>query len=160
MAVNVAPSRKGMKSKHQRLILVLLALGAMIAAVLLAMSALKDQAAYFYYPSEALAARVEPGRAIRIGGMVEKGSIKREPDGVTIRFALGDGKATVPATFSGIAPDLFRDGSGATVDGAFDASGTFRATEIIAKHDERYMPREMGGLHYDEKTHKIETAAK
>ncbi len=76
-----------MKSKHQRLILVLLALGAMIAAVLLAMSALKDQAAYFYYPSEALAASVEPGRAIRIGGMVEKGSIKREPDGVTIRFA-------------------------------------------------------------------------
>jgi len=160
MAVTTAPARRGLKAKHQRLILVLLALAAMIGAVLLAMSALKDQAAYFYYPSEALAAHVEPGRAVRIGGMVVPGSIKRQPDGVTIRFTLSDGKAQLPATFSGIVPDLFHEGSGATAEGAFDASGTFHATDLLAKHDERYMPREMGGLHYDEKTHKLVAAAK
>jgi cytochrome c-type biogenesis protein CcmE len=159
MAVIVESSRKGMKSKHQRLILVLLALAAMVAATLLAMSALKDEAAYFYYPSDALAAHVEPGRAIRIGGMVVKGSLKREADGVTIRFVLADDKARVPAAFSGIVPDLFREGSFATAEGAFDAAGTFRTTDILAKHDERYMPREMSGLHYNEKTHKVEPAA-
>ena len=159
MAVIVAPQRRGLKSKHQRLVLVILALGAMIAAVLLAMSALKDQAAYFYTPAEALAAKVEPGRAIRLGGMVVPGSLKRDADGITIRFLMTDGKGTVPATYSGITPDLFREGSGAIGEGKFDATGTFRATEILAKHDERYMPREMEGISYDAKTHKVEKTA-
>lgn len=154
----IAAHRGAFKGKHQRLILVLLGLVAMIGAVLLAMSALKDQAAYFYTPSEARAAHVEPGRAIRLGGMVVAGSLKRQSDGVTIRFELTDGKGTVPASFSGIAPDLFREGSGAIAEGAFDSSGTFRATDILAKHDERYMPREMSGLSYDSKTHKVATA--
>lgn len=158
MAVIVAPSRRTLKGKHQRLILVLLGLVAMIGAALLAMSALKDQAAYFYTPSEARAAHVEPGRAIRLGGMVVAGSIKRQPDGITIRFDLTDGKGTVPASFSGIAPDLFKEGSGAIAEGSFDAAGTFRATDLLAKHDERYMPREMSGLSYDPKTHKVESA--
>ena len=158
MAVIAAPaSRRGIKSKHQRLVLILAGLAAMIAAVLLAMSALKDQAAYFYTPSDAARAHVEPGKAIRLGGMVVPGSMKRDADGVTVRFVLSDGKATVPASFSGIAPDLFREGSGAIADGSFDASGTFRATNLLAKHDERYMPREMNGLKYNEKTHKIES---
>ena len=159
MASTTVPPRKGLKSKHQRLILILLAVGAMIAAALLAMSALKDQAAYFYTPSEAVAARVEPGRAIRLGGMVVAGSLKRQADGVTVRFLLTDGKAQVPATYSGITPDLFREGSGAIAEGAFDAGGTFQATEILAKHDERYMPREMQGISYDAKTHKVEKTA-
>lgn len=132
MASTTVPPRKGLKSKHQRLILILLAVVAMIAAALLAMSALKDQAAYFYTPSEALAAKVEPGRAVRLGGMVVAGSLKRDADGVTVRFLLTDGKAQVPATYSGITPDLFREGSGAIGEGAFDAGGTFRATEILA----------------------------
>jgi cytochrome c-type biogenesis protein CcmE len=159
MAV-VAASRGPLKSKHQRLILILLGLGAMIGAALLAMSALKDQAAYFYTPSEAQAAHVEPGRAIRLGGMVVDGSIKREADGVTIQFDLSDGKGTVPATFSGITPDLFKEGSGAIAEGSFDQSGTFRATNVLAKHDERYMPREMEGISYDAKTHRIESTQK
>jgi len=156
--VAIASNRQGPKRKHQRLVLVLLALGAMIGGVVLAMSALKDQAAYFYTPAEAKAANVEPGKAIRLGGMVEAGSLKRAADGVTVTFNLTDGKGTVPASFSGITPDLFKEGGGAVAEGAFDANGTFRATNILAKHDERYMPREMEGIQYDSKTHKVESA--
>lgn len=157
--VAVASGRQGPKRKHQRLMLVLLALGALIGGVLLAMSALKSQAAYFYTPAEALAAKVEPGKAIRLGGMVETGSLKRRADGVSVDFRLTDGKASVPASFSGITPDLFKENSGAVAEGAFDKAGLFRATNILAKHDERYMPREMEGIKYDPKTHKVDKAA-
>lgn len=144
-----------MKAKHQRLILALVALVALIGAGLLAASALKDEAAYFYTPADAKTKGVEPGKAIRLGGMVVKNSIKRAPDGVTIRFDVTDGKATVPATFSGIAPDLFKEGTGVVAEGAFDARGTFVATNLLAKHDERYMPRELEGISYNESTREM-----
>lgn len=146
-----------MKGKHQRLILIVIAIVAVLCAVLLAMSALKDQAAYFYTPSEARDKAVEPGRDIRLGGMVVKNSLSRGDDGVSIRFDVSDGKHTVPATFSGIAPDLFREGSGVVAEGAFDRRGTFIASNLLAKHDENYMPRELEGMKYDETTRKIET---
>lgn len=145
-----------MKAKHQRLILVVAAIVAIIGAALLAMSALKDEAAYFYAPNDVKTKGVEPGKAIRLGGMVVKGSLKRAPDGVTIRFNVTDGKATVPATFSGIAPDLFKEGSGVVAEGAFDEKGLFRATNLLAKHDERYMPRELDGMTYNESTHEMQ----
>ncbi len=148
-----------MKAKHQRLILALLALAAVIGAGLLAASALKDEAAYFYTPDDVRVKGVEPGKAIRLGGMVVKGSLKKAPDGVTIRFDVTDGKATVPATFRGIAPDLFREGSGVVAEGAFDKAGTFVATELLAKHDERYMPRELDGMTYNETTHQMTGSA-
>lgn len=144
-----------MKAKHQRLVLALVALVALVGAGLLAASALRDEAAYFYAPADVKEKGVDPGKAIRLGGMVVKGSLKRAADGVTIRFDVTDGKATVPALFKGIAPDLFREGSGVVAEGAFDAGGTFIATNLLAKHDERYMPRELRGLNYDEKTHKM-----
>ncbi|QUT07410.1 cytochrome c maturation protein CcmE [Sphingobium phenoxybenzoativorans] len=144
-----------MKAKHQRLILALVALAALIGAALLAASALKDEAAYFYTPSDAKTKGVEPGKAIRLGGMVVKGSLHRAADGVTVRFDVTDNKATVPATFTGIAPDLFREGSGVVAEGAFDRSGTFVATNLLAKHDERYMPRELEGMTYNETTHEM-----
>ncbi len=147
------------KGKHQRLVLILAALAAMLGAAALAASALRDQAAYFYTPSDARTKGVEPGRAIRLGGMVQPGSIQRAADGVSIRFVVSDGKASVPATFSGITPDLFREGSGVVAEGSFDASGTFIADNVLAKHDERYMPRELKGINYDPKTHKVEQAA-
>lgn len=147
-----------MKAKHQRLILALAALAALIGAGLLAASALKDEAAYFYAPADVRAKGVEPGKAIRLGGMVVKHSIRRAADGITIRFDVTDGKATVPATFSGITPDLFREGSGVVAEGAFDRKGTFVATNLLAKHDERYMPRELEGMQYDEKTHQMKAA--
>jgi cytochrome c-type biogenesis protein CcmE len=144
-----------MKSKHQRLILALLALLAIVGAGLLASSALKDDAAYFYTPHDARTKGVEPGKAIRLGGMVVVGSLKKQADGVTMQFDVTDGKATVPARFHGIAPDLFREGSGVVAEGSFDPSGTFITTELLAKHDERYMPRELEGINYDAKSHKV-----
>lgn len=144
-----------MKAKHQRLILALAALVALVGAGLLAASALKDEAAYFYAPADVKTKGVEPGKAIRLGGMVVKGSLKRAADGITIHFDVTDGKATVPAAFSGIAPDLFKEGSGVVAEGAFDAKGTFIATNLLAKHDERYMPRELEGMTYNETTHEM-----
>ncbi|BBC99786.1 MULTISPECIES: cytochrome c maturation protein CcmE [Sphingobium] len=144
-----------MKAKHQRLILALAALVALVGAGLLAASALKDEAAYFYAPADVKTKGAEPGKAIRLGGMVVKGSLKRAADGITIHFDVTDGKATVPATFSGIAPDLFKEGSGVVAEGAFDAKGTFIATNLLAKHDERYMPRELEGMTYNETTHEM-----
>ena len=147
-----------MKAKHQRLILALVALFALVGAGLLAASALKDEAAYFYAPNDVKTKGVEAGRAIRLGGMVVDGSLKREADGVTIRFDVTDGKATVPAKFSGIAPDLFKEGSGVVAEGSFDRSGIFVANNLLAKHDERYMPRELEGMQYDAKTHEMKGA--
>ena len=147
-----------MKAKHQRLVLALVALAAILGAGLLAASALKDEAAYFYAPNDVKTKGVEPGRAIRLGGMVVKNSLKRAPDGVTIRFDVTDGKATVPATFSGIAPDLFKEGSGVVAEGSFDDKGLFVATNLLAKHDERYMPRELDGMTYNEATHEMKAA--
>ena len=134
-----------MKPKHQRLVLALLALAAIVGAALLAMSALKDQAAYFYTPSDAARDGVTIGQAVRLGGMVQKGSIIRDPDGVTIRFVVTDGKETVPVRFRGIVPDLFKEDSGVVAEGRFEAGGTFAADNILAKHDERYMPPQIAG---------------
>ena len=134
-----------MKPKNQRLILVGAALAAVLVAVLLAMWGLRDRAAYFYTPADIAAGKAKVGRAVRLGGMVQKGSIRREPDGITIRFALTDGQASTPVTYRGIVPDLFREGSGAVAEGRVE-NGAFVADNILAKHDERYMPPELGNL--------------
>jgi cytochrome c-type biogenesis protein CcmE len=131
------------KPKHQRLLLAGLAVMAVLVAVLLAMWGLKDRAAYFFTPEEIAIGKAEQGRAIRLGGMVEKGSVRQETDGVTIRFIVSDGEARVPVRFSGIAPDLFREGSGVVAEGRMQGE-TFIADTILAKHDERYMPPQLG----------------
>ena len=141
-----------MKPKTQRLTLALLAMAAIVAAALLALSALKDQAAYFYTPSDAAKAHLQPGAAVRLGGMVEKGSLKRLADGITITFIVSDGAASVPVRFSGIVPALFREGSGVVADGRFDARGQFVADTILAKHDERYMPPQIEGAMHKSKS--------
>ncbi|WP_230293206.1 cytochrome c maturation protein CcmE [Croceicoccus sp. Ery5] len=141
MSAGVNP--QGMKPKHQRLVLLVIALVVLIGAGLLAAWALRNQASYFYVPSDIAGDPPETGRAIRLGGMVQNGSIRRQPDGVTIDFIVGDGTATVPVRFTGIAPDLFVEGSGVVAEGSMDADGTFIATNLLAKHDENYMPREL-----------------
>ena len=133
----------GLKPKHQRLVLVLIALAALIGAVLLAAWALKSQASYFFVPSEMAAHPPAVGQAVRLGGMVERGSLKRDPDGVTINFVVGDGKSRVPVRFSGIVPDLFVEGSGVVAEGRLEPNGTFKADNLLAKHDENYVPREL-----------------
>ena len=131
------------KPKHQRLVLVAIALVALVAAALLAAWALRNQASYFYVPSDMRASPPEAGRAVRLGGMVERGSLKTQADGVTIRFAVGDGKTTVPVQFRGIVPSLFVEGSGVVAEGRLGKDGTFMADNLLAKHDEKYVPREM-----------------
>ena len=131
------------KAKHQRLVLVVIALVAILGAGVLAAWALRSQASYFYVPSDILAKPPEEGRAVRLGGMVERGSLKTETDGVTIAFVVGDGKARVPVRFKGITPSLFVEGSGVVAEGRMDRDGTFVADNLLAKHDERYVPREM-----------------
>ncbi|MGX7895181.1 cytochrome c maturation protein CcmE [Tsuneonella sp. HG222] len=132
-----------LKAKHQRLVLVVVALIAILAAGALAAWALRNQASYFYVPSDVAANPPVPGQAVRLGGMVEAGSLKTQADGVTINFVVGDGDARVPVVFSGIVPDLFVEGSGVVAEGSFEADGTFRASNLLAKHDENYIPREL-----------------
>lgn len=130
-----------MKPKNQRLALLVIAIAAVGGAVLLAMSALKDQVAYFYTPGDVARQGIPLGRAVRIGGMVEAGSVARAADGVTIHFVVGDETShKIRVRFRGIVPDLFREKSGVVADGRFDQSGLFVADQILAKHDETYMP--------------------
>ena len=132
-----------LKPKHQRLLLAVLAIAAVLAAVLLAMWGLKDRAAYFFTPVEINEGKAEQGHAIRLGGMVEPGSLKQAGDGVTISFIVGDGEGRVPVRYRGITPDLFREGSGVVAEGRMEGK-IFVADNILAKHDERYMPPQLG----------------
>ena len=128
------------RPKHQRLVLIILAVAALLGAVLLAMWGLQDRAAYFVTPSDIAAGKTTPDKAMRLGGMVERGSLKRDPDGLTIRFTVSDTKAETPVVYRGITPDLFREGSGVVAEGRLNPDGLFVADTILAKHDERYMP--------------------
>lgn len=136
-----------MKAKHQRLTLIVIALVALVAAGLLAAWALRNQASYFYLPEQMQSDPPEPGRAVRLGGMVEKGSLKTMADGVTIAFMVtGKGEAKVPVRFSGIVPSLFEEGSGVVAEGSLQPDGIFKADNLLAKHDENYVPRELEGM--------------
>ncbi len=133
-----------MKAKNQRLVLLVMAIVAVLGAVLLAMSAMRDRAAFFYAPADVAAKGLPLDRAVRVGGMVRQGSIRRHADGVTIDFTVGDeSSSTIPVRFTGITPDLFRENSGVIAEGRFQPDGTFVASEILAKHDENYMPPEV-----------------
>lgn len=148
----------GIKPKHQRLILVLIALAALIGAGLLAAWALRNQASYFYLPEQMASAPPETGRAVRLGGMVEAGSLKKEADGVTIAFVVSDSKARVPIRFKGIVPDLFKEGSGVVAEGRIGPDGTFIADNLLAKHDEKYVPREMKDMTADQARQTVQDA--
>jgi cytochrome c-type biogenesis protein CcmE len=134
-----------MKAKNQRLVLAILALVAVVGASLLAASGLKEDASFFYAPGDVEQSNLPLDRAVRLGGMVKAGSIQHHEDGVTIHFTVEDGKAEVPVSFKGIAPDLFKEKSGVVAEGHFKPDGSFEATNLLAKHDERYMPPELEG---------------
>jgi cytochrome c-type biogenesis protein CcmE len=138
------------KAKHQRLVLLAIAVIVLVAAGLLAAWALRNQASYFYVPSDIAANPPAPDRAVRLGGMVEKGSLRTEADGVTIAFVVQDGKARVPVKFKGIVPSLFVEGSGVVAEGRLGDDGTFVADNLLAKHDENYVPREMQDMTKDQ----------
>lgn len=150
-----------MKAKHQRLALVVLALIAIVAAGLIAAWTLRNQANYFYLPEQMASDPPEIGQPVRLGGMVQPGSIETQADGVSVRFVVtGNTASIVPVSYSGILPDLFVEGSGVVAEGALGPNGVFRATNLLAKHDENYMPRELEGLPPAEAAHEArETVA-
>ncbi len=111
-------------------------------ATSLALYGLRGSISYFYTPAQAVAAHVKAGRSIQLGGLVEAGSVTRTPEG-EIDFAVRDRTASAKVVYRGDLPDLFREGQGVVATGAYDRAGVFEATQILAKHDERYMPREL-----------------
>ncbi|URD61337.1 cytochrome c maturation protein CcmE [Sphingomonas sp. KRR8] len=138
--------------KNQRLLLVAAAIVALIGATLLAMWGLSGKAAYFRTPQDIAAGRADIGQPLRLGGMVKAGSVQKQPDGVSIRFVVTDGPADVPVLFRGIVPDLFKERGGVVAEGRLQKGGVFVADNILAKHDERYMPPQMGNLQAEQKT--------
>lgn len=148
-----------MKPKHQRLLLALVAVVALIGAGLLAASALREEASYFYTPTTLAKADVEPGTALRLGGMVQVGSIRRDPDGVTVHFVVQDRDATQAVRYKGITPDLFVEGSGVVADGRLGPDGVFVADGLLARHDENYVPRELKDIDMTAAEHSKDTLA-
>lgn len=132
-----------LKAKHQRLILILIAVAALIGAAAIAAKALQEEASYFYTPATLKEASVSPGDAIRLGGMVQQGSISRSEDGATVRFTVLDRNASIDVQYRGITPDLFVEGSGVVADGRIGPDGIFIADSLLARHDENYIPREL-----------------
>ena len=132
-----------MKRKHRRLVLVLAGMGVLSAAVALVLVAFQETVTFFYSPSEVHAEAPPAARAFRLGGLVEEGSVKKQSDGLTTEFRVTDLATSVPVTYRGILPDLFREGQGVVTEGRLGADGVFVAEEVLAKHDETYMPREV-----------------
>jgi cytochrome c-type biogenesis protein CcmE len=129
-----------MKPKHQRLALLGLGVCVLGAAVALVLTAFQDNLVFFHTPSELATTDISPTQRLRIGGLVENGSVVRS--GSDVRFKVTDGAKSIPVTYRGILPDLFREGQGIVAEGTFQ-NGTFAAREVLAKHDEKYMPPEV-----------------
>lgn len=130
-------------TRKQKRLAIILGIGAVLAVALgLILTALRDQIVFFRSPTEVAQGKVKPGEAFRLGGLVEAGSVTRET-GQIVRFAVTDGASTIKVTYQGLLPDLFREGQGVVTEGRLDAAGSFTATNVLAKHDENYMPREV-----------------
>ena len=129
-----------MKPRQKRIAIIIGGIIAISVAAALILNALNSNIALFVTPSEVAAGKAPAGQAFRIGGMVQEGSIKR--DGVTVDFVITDMVKTIPVAYTGILPDLFKEGKGAVIQGKLDPSGKFIASEVLAKHDENYMPPE------------------
>ena len=129
-----------MKPRHKRAAIIVGALASIALAATLTLSALDSNIALYITPSEVSAGKAPQGKAFRIGGMVKDGSIVRTD--MTVRFVITDTVKEIPVAYTGILPDLFKEGKGAVVQGKLDQSGSFTASEVLAKHDENYMPPE------------------
>lgn len=132
-----------MKPRHKRFIAIAAALTALGGATALVLNAFQSNLVFFFSPSQIASKEAPIGKSFRLGGLVQTGTVAREPDGVTVRFAVTDIAHTVPVVYRGILPDLFREGKGVVAQGRLDAGGVFRAEQVLAKHDENYMPSEV-----------------
>ncbi|MBM3396901.1 MAG: cytochrome c maturation protein CcmE, partial [Betaproteobacteria bacterium] len=131
-----------MKTRHKRLAWIVLGLTVLGAGAVFILNAFNRNLVFFFSPTEVMAKEAPVGRAFRIGGLVETGSVKRQADGVSVSFAVTDTVNRIPVTYKGILPDLFKEGKGVVAQGQLGADGLFTATEVLAKHDENYMPPE------------------
>jgi len=129
--------------KQRRMSFVVLGLATLGVAAALVLTALEDSIVFFYSPTDLVTKQVPADKRLRIGGLVQAGSVKRDPDGVTVRFSVTDTANTVSVAYRGVLPDLFREGQGIVAEGRMAAGGQFRADEVLAKHDEKYMPPEV-----------------
>jgi len=141
------PSKHGLgraaTRKRKRLYVVLAGMTMLGVAVALMLTAFRDNIVFFYTPSELTDKTFGPDRRVRLGGLVEDGSVAKSDDGVTTRFVITDNIATIDVVYTGILPDLFREGQGVVAEGHLGPDGSLQATEVLAKHDENYMPREV-----------------
>ncbi|MFO7543674.1 MAG: cytochrome c maturation protein CcmE [Thiobacillus sp.] len=131
-----------MKPRHKKLALIAVVVAALGLAVVLVLNAFNSNLVFFFSPTQVVNGEAPTARAFRIGGLVEEGSIKREGDGLTTRFIVTDTAKTIPVTYTGILPDLFKEGKGVVAEGRLGPDGLFAATQVLAKHDENYMPPE------------------
>ena len=131
-----------MKSRHRKLALITLVVAALGVAAALVLNAFNSNLVFFFSPTQVANGEAPTSRAFRIGGLVEEGSIKRLADGLTVSFVVTDTAKSIPVTYKGILPDLFKEGKGVVAEGKLDGGGLFTATQVLAKHDENYMPPE------------------
>lgn len=129
-----------MKPRHKRFVLIGVGIGGLALSATLVLSAFQKNLVFFFTPSQVAANEAPVGKSFRIGGLVEKGSVKREADGVTVQFVVTDTAKSLPVLYRGVLPDLFREGKGVVTQGRLGPDGLFRAEEVLAKHDENYMP--------------------
>jgi cytochrome c-type biogenesis protein CcmE len=140
------------KPRHKRLAIIAVGIAALAVAAALVLNAFQSNLVFFFSPSQIAAGEAPKDRAFRVGGMVQAGSLKRLGDGLTVEFVVTDTAKSIPVTYKGILPDLFREGKGVVAQGRLGPDGIFRASEVLAKHDENYMPPEAA--------HALEQAAK
>lgn len=133
-----------MKRRHKRIGIILAGLAGLGIATYLVASAFRNNLVFFFSPTQVAAKEAPVNRTFRIGGLVEEGTLKREKDGLTVRFTVTDTAASIPVIYKGILPDLFKEGKGCVAQGRLSADGVFQAEEVLAKHDENYMPPEAG----------------
>jgi cytochrome c-type biogenesis protein CcmE len=131
-----------MKSRHKKLMLILLALAGIGIATALILNAFQSNLVFFFSPTQVAKGEAPTDHAFRIGGLVEVGSIKRQASGLTVHFVVTDTAKSMPVVYTGILPDLFKEGKGVVAEGKLGANGVFTATQVLAKHDENYMPPE------------------
>jgi cytochrome c-type biogenesis protein CcmE len=141
-----------MKPRQKRLVLILGGLATLGVASWLVLSAFQENLVFFYSPSQVANNEAPRGKAFRIGGLVQEGSVKRQADGVTVMFNVTDTAKVIPVAYKGILPDLFKEGKGVVAQGRLGPDGVFTAHEVLAKHDENYMPPE--AAHAVEQAHK------
>ena len=131
-----------MSPRKRRALAIVGGLGLLAAAAALVLNALQSNLVFFFSPTQVVAREAPASGSFRVGGLVQQGSLRREADGLTLRFVVTDTAHTVPVTYQGLLPDLFREGKGVVAAGKLDADGVFHASEVLAKHDENYMPPE------------------